>query len=515
MHDSRNSARGAAAPALPASNHAVLELTLTSNRPFSNPYTSVKVTGTFVGPRGVRNTIPGFWDGGRMFKIRFTPTAEGTWTYRVTSAPADDGLSQTGRIHVGPSPAGNHGFLRRDPRHPYSFVWDDGTRYFMWGQTYYQIVVNAMAGGGWRTAIDGTASYRMNKVRLLLTPWCSSTPRSRPYPCVRPFVGGDHDVLNVPYWRKLDEIVQYLEARHIVADLVIFTDSATAFGNQAQDERYLRYAVARFGAYHHVIWTLTNEWNYTKRPQSYWNTMGWIVRREDPWGSRDGSLRPLSIHQQTRMDFQFFESRWPVHAVIQFGLRNGGSAHGDEWGNVAVVFNRRWRMPVVNDEYGYIGEAPQRTVTNYDRDQHRRVIWGIALGGGYGSAGDCGMNACDRTAPIFTGDWIDRPEYRDIRHLVDFWTTKGIQYWTMAPSNHLVAGSARVYVLAAPGREYVAYTATGAPFALRLAAGTYAFEWFNPSTGIVAASGTLTAGRRNRPFDPPFAGDAVLYLRKR
>jgi hypothetical protein len=383
----------------------------------------------------------------------------------------------------------------------------------MWGQTYYQIILNAMAGGAWRTAIDGTVSYGMTKVRLLLTSWCSRS--AAPYPCVRPFMDNNHDVLNVPYWQKLDEIVQYLEERGILGDLVIFTDTASAFGTEAQDERYLRYALARFGAFHHVIWTLTNEWNYTKRPQSYWDTMGRIVRREDPWLAHGEALRPLSIHQRTRMDFQFFESRWPVYAIIQFGLRNGRYVHGDEWGNAAIVFNRRWRMPVANDEYGYIGEAPQGVVTSYDRDQHRRVIWGIALGGGYGSAGDCGRNACDRTAPIFTGDWADRAEYGDIRHLVSFWTTKGIPYWKMVPSNHLVTDGTRVYVLAAPGSDYVAYSATGDPFSLRLAAGVYSVEWFNPATGAVAASGTSSTQAASRPFIPPFAGDAVLHLKKR
>jgi len=414
---------------------------------------------------------------------------------------------------VGPAPAGNHGFLRRDPRYPYSFVWDDGTRYFMWGQTYYQIVLNAMADGGWRTAIDRTISYGMNKVRLLLTPWCASG--SSVYPCVYPFVGNDHDVLNAPYWQTLDRIIEHLETSNTVADLIIFTDASTAFGTQAQDERYLRYALARFGAYHHVIWTLTNEWNFTKQPQSYWNAMGRVVRREDPWMARDRFLRPLSIHQRTRMDFEFSGSGWPVHAVIQFGLRNGRYPHGDEWGNAGIVFNRRWGMPVVNDEYGYIGEQPQGVVARYDRGQYRRVIWGIAVGGGYGSAGDCGKHPCDKTSPIFTADWEDQDEYLDIRNLVNFWTTKGIQYWKMSPGNHLVTDGTRVYVLAAPGDEYVAYSATGEPFTLRLPAGTYTVEWFNPETGAVTGSGPFSTRTASRAFVPPFVGDAVLHLKRR
>ena len=46
-------------------------------------------------------------------------------------------------------------------------------------------------------------------------------------------------------------------------------------------------------------------------------------------------------------------------------------------------------MPVLNDEYGYIGK-PDRFAgwSPLSRDKHRNIIWGIAMAGGYGAAGD-------------------------------------------------------------------------------------------------------------------------------
>lgn len=490
---------------------AVYEVSLTSAGRWPDPYRGVAVTATFTGPGSVRQTVRGFWDGGNVFKVRFTPTAEGTWRYAIISSPPDSGLTQTGILQVGPPPAGNHGFLRRDEMYPQSFVWDDGARYFMWGQTYYQMILTALADGPWRAAVDRTAAHGMTKIRLLLTTWCAG--ESARQPCASPFVGGDHAVINLPYWQTLDEIIRYLESKGLVADLIIFTDARTAFGTQAQDERYVRYALARFGAYHNVIWTLTNEWNYTRKPQWYWETIGTIVRREDPWMLSGGFLRPLSIHQRTRVDFQFFGSSWPVHAVIQYGLRNGRYPNGDEWGSAGILFNRGRRMPVVNDEYGYLGERPQGVVTIFDRDQHRRVMWGIALAGGYGSAGDCGLNACDGTAPIFSTRWLDRPEYGDIQRLVRFWTGRGIAYWKMTPANQLIRSGTRVYVLANPGAEYVAYAAAGGTFSLDVAAGAYRYQWLDPATGTIASTGRIAAAGTHT-FRPPFPGDAVLHLRK-
>jgi len=59
---------------------SVSEISLTSDREYSNPYTDpgASVKATFEGPEGSSRTVVGFWDGGKAFKIRFTPTAEGS-----------------------------------------------------------------------------------------------------------------------------------------------------------------------------------------------------------------------------------------------------------------------------------------------------------------------------------------------------------------------------------------------------------------------------------------------------
>ena len=55
--------------------------------------------------------------------------------------------------------------------------------------------------------------------------------------------------------------------------------------------------------------------------------------------------------------------------------------------------------------------------------------------------------------------------------------------------------------------------ARGKPFLLQGdTAGSYAFEWFNPTTGSVASTGSVKAAGGNQTFTPPFSGPAVLYL---
>jgi hypothetical protein len=69
------------------------------------------------------------------------------------------------------------------------------------------------------------------------------------------------------------------------------------------------------------------------------------------------------------------------------------------------------------------------------------------------------------------------------------------------------------YCLANPGKEYLIYLPDVGEVTVDLsAAGALAVEWFDPRTGSAANGEPITGSGRHR-FRPPFAGDAVLYLR--
>jgi hypothetical protein len=70
------------------------------------------------------------------------------------------------------------------------------------------------------------------------------------------------------------------------------------------------------------------------------------------------------------------------------------------------------------------------------------------------------------------------------------------------------------YCLASPGSEYLAYQPASGAFNVKLAAGTYSVEWFNPATGAATPGRSVTAAAGRRRFQPPFSGEAVLYLKR-
>ena len=456
-----------------------------------------------------------------IFRLRFTPTYTGLWQFEIKEASR---LVRKGFVQVSCADPGNHGFLRRDKEHPYHFVMDDGTRFYMSGTTYYNMLLNAFAGDKWKTAIDSAMVFGINKMRIFAH---SAKSSKTPYPYVSPFQqkndSADYSRLNPEYWKSLDEIIQYSFEKGMTVDMIMLGYGAATYVTEDLDKQYIRYLLTRYAAYPNVIWCLTNEWNYIYRDHGrgkpFWNSIGEIIRKEDPYMEYGGQFRALSIHQQTRADFQFFNYEWPVHAIVQLVVRNGqgtvkdewddtdpefktATRFGDEWGNYSITYNLGHNMPVVNDEFGYMGEPLDRseassndrsTWPRFTREKHRNVMWGIVLAGGYGSTGD--KNTYDDGSPYFSANWhSDPPEYNDVKILTDFFRSGEIEYWKMKTSNELVLSGNRVYALAEAGRQYLYYSAAGNSFKTRIYDGGYKISKLNPVTGNSEEFGETRGG---------------------
>jgi len=520
---------------------SVYEITLEAKQTVDNPYVDRVVQATFTSPQGETTQVKGFWVEENQYKVRFTPSQVGQYRYTVSSQPEDSGLQATGILNVGEPNEGHRGFVRVDTEHPYHFVYDDGTRYFMWGTTYYDLILNALAGERWKVAIDSALVFGINKIRCAVTAFNSE---KTPYPMAFPFEANakqdslNFDRLNPTYWQAIDRVVEYAYQRGMNVDLILYGNGYLSFsGDMDRDKRYVRYLLARYAAYPNVLWCLVNEWNYRYRDsqieKSYWEEIGNLIYREDPFLKQGDYTRPLSIHQQTRVDFQFFDSDWVTHAIVQVGVRNKTetqpdewlasrtkpySRYGDAWGNYSIVFNLGHEMPVVNDEYGYIGEPndvsePPHQKENspaLTREKHRHIMWGIVLAGGYGSAGD--KNQYKDGYPYFSANWHSDPaEYQDIKHLVDFFASGRTEYWKMKSHNDLITSGERTYALAEPGQQYLFYAATGGTFTAQLHPGKYQAQLYNPRTGENQDYGELTG--KEIEFKFPDEQDWVLSLR--
>ena len=84
------------------------------------------------------------------------------------------------------------------------------------------------------------------------------------------------------------------------------------------------------------------------------------------------------------------------------------------------------------------------------------------------------------------------------------------------PRHELTSAKYCLANVAAKGSEYLVYSPAGGSFTVDLTAMAtdrkLRVEWFNPATGVTAVQSPVAAGSRAQQFDPPFCGDAVLYL---
>ncbi len=218
-----------------------------------------------------------------VFKIRFNTSEVGDWNYTI-SCTKQANPGQTCNV-IGPSKffkvtaSTQKGFLRRDSARPSKFAYDNGFHPFIWGQTYYQIVNQPVSNSNnWQTAVVNSKNKGLNKVRMLLYPWWNYYA---PYGDTQPFNGPtltpNHDAINLNHWRKFDQVVNYLynqldsEGSRMLAEIILFKDPALGknasgqtitldnnrtFGSAPQDDRYIKYAVARYAAFPNVIWSL-------------------------------------------------------------------------------------------------------------------------------------------------------------------------------------------------------------------------------------------------------------------
>jgi hypothetical protein len=516
--------------------------------------------------------VEGFFDGldgtKAIFRVRFTPTTSaGTWSFALTST--DDGLKLSDSLTS--TTSSSKGFLRRDGN-ARTLVWDNNARPFLWGQTYYQVVNQARSktDGRWHPAIVGSKGYGMNKIRLLVSPWADDPQTGIASKAFQKLPGSNdlnRNKLDIENWRALDDVVEFLTAQQMVADLILFHDgnlTTSPFAGarpanpqqctipddtaRLQNERYTRYIMARYAAFSNVIWTLSNEYQLvtgnSTQCNAPWTQLGCLIRGcsgappADPWMGTGTRLRALSNHNNINLDrpdraingsypcFEFFSDGWANHLALQTRRANSDTMAGEAVsrnGNVqrtdrcaGLTANRR--LPIIDDEYFYLGEDDN---ADQDRKRHRQAMWAIAASGGFGSTGstrgpkECGGEVCQ---PTFQTNWQDETlSYGDIRALVNFFNGPLGFWWEFDNTSRLrKLGDTRLYGMAR-GNEFLAYVVRGsatntdvkARFEVQnLPIGTYSYNYYEPyANGRERATQTKNVSRTGvnqwTPFPSP------------
>lgn len=357
-----------------------------------NPFTGQWVRGTFTGPGQNNVKVNGFYDGDGVYKVRFMPSYEGEYFFRIEASFLPE--AQEGAFTATPAGEGNHGPVR--VAYTYHFAYEDGTMYYPVGTTCY--VWELQSAELQKKTLEELAKGYFNKIRFCVFPkhyiYNFHEPVSYPYEGTPVDTAGmnkknfseygaedkgnhwDFHRFNPAHFRHIEECILALQKLGIEADLIVMHPyDRWGFSHMKpdQDDLYWNYVVNRFSAYRNVWWSFANEWDLLRdKTVADWERYADIVVKND----HVQHLR--SIHNcHTLYDYS---KPWITHCCIQ---RQPDTMPVE----MTNVWRDRYRKPIVIDELCYEGNINNAWGCISAQEMTRR-FWETTMRGGYAGHGE-------------------------------------------------------------------------------------------------------------------------------
>lgn len=257
---------------------------------------------------GETHVRPAFWDGSKVFLVRFAPTKDGQWTWK-SACPEDKSLDgEKGKFscerYSGDLPVYQHGFVKAVDGKKY-MTFADGTPFFYLGDTHwgmYREEIDAPGPNAGNTGADSHFKYIVNRrVEQGFTVY-----QSEPIDAAFHVQDGRVDAEDIFGFRRADQYYKHIADRGLVHANAEFFFAGELSAELAKNDKALenlsRYWVARFGAFP-VIWTLAQEIDndfYNERgdqriytfADNPWVKVAEYIHKYDNYG------HPLSGHQE-------------------------------------------------------------------------------------------------------------------------------------------------------------------------------------------------------------------------
>ncbi len=259
------------------SDYERFEQSFDSSVNYDNPLQEASLTVAFTSPQGDKLKVPGFWDGGKTWRVRFAPTQLGKWKFEtICSDQNNRGLHhQSGGFTVtaatGKTRFTQHGPLRvsHDGRY---LMHDDGTP------------------GPLLSSAPEWDQYLKERLRQKFTAvqWVATQFRAAPEGDARKqsaYTGTDKIAINPAFFQRLDEKVESMNKAGLLSVPVLLW-AINGGGNPQvnpgvalpddQAIRLARYMVARWGG-NAVAWILAGDGDYRGEKADKWKRIGRAV----------------------------------------------------------------------------------------------------------------------------------------------------------------------------------------------------------------------------------------------
>ncbi len=369
-----------------------------NGRSDGNPFLDHAITGTFVGERE-RVKVNGFYDDESVYRVRFMPSHAGRYTYTVSGGAMNAPV--TGEFEAVAPTGNNHGPVR--VAGDSLLIYADGTPHYSVGTTCYAWVNQDMTLQA--QTLETLAGSPFNKIRFCIFPKFYEFNRREPitYPFERGHGEGLDPALvqiqaNRTYWpleqvpemdydfnytrpsvehfRRFDLRIRQLMALGIEADIILMHPYDRWGMNEmgaAACDAYLKYMVARYGAYRNVWWSLANEYDIIPtRTAEDWDHFGALIAENDPYRHMS------SVHNC--IEYYDFSRPWVTHQSLQRSDFYKTTEYTDD-------FLAKYRKPAVWDEICYEGNIDLGW-GNITAQELVRRFWEAFLRGGHAGHGE-------------------------------------------------------------------------------------------------------------------------------
>ncbi|MBR4359906.1 MAG: DUF5060 domain-containing protein [Clostridia bacterium] len=229
---------------------------------------------------GESKTVKGFYDGEGQYVIRFLPEEPGDYSWKVSGV-----IRAEGKEICGPA-EGRHGPVRAADTH---FEYADGSLFIPFGTTVYALA--SQEDELVEETLETLKSAPFNKVRMCVFPKHYDYNHNEP-----PFFafekraegGWDTGRPCIPFWHRLEKILNRIQAMNIQIDLILFHPydrwGFASLPQQANLE-YLDYLLRRLAAMPNIWWSLANEYDLCMPAKSLkdWEEIEEFVAANDPY----------------------------------------------------------------------------------------------------------------------------------------------------------------------------------------------------------------------------------------
>ncbi|MDO8586915.1 MAG: DUF4038 domain-containing protein [Armatimonadota bacterium] len=367
----------------------VTEWAFTTSKSYDDPFNDVEVNVIFSDDRGTERSVPAFWAGGNVWKVRFAPPDIGKYRFRAVCSDETNsnlhGMEDEFEVleYGGDNPFLRHGRIgvSRDRRH---FAHRDGTPFFWLADTWWMGLCRRLDWpAGFQTlAIDRVRKgYSVIQIVAGLYPDMPAFDERGSNEAGFPWEP-DYARVNPAYFDMADRRIRYLVDMGLMPCIVGCWGYFLRFMGVEKMKQHWRNLIARYGAYP-VVWCLAGEAimaYYLSRDldgdaqfqKKGWTELAHYVRETDPFDNLV-TVHPTDIGRNQLAD----------PSLMDFEMFQGGHADRVSFpgtmDKVVASYEGQPLMPFIDAEVAYegIGEACRQEL-------QRLEFWSSMLSGAAG-----------------------------------------------------------------------------------------------------------------------------------